>query len=233
MLDQKSVSTRICLVYDLGLIEYTEALRFQRRLAEDRVSGRSGDAFLLLQHYPVYTLGKSADMHNILASTEILRREGIAVYQTDRGGDVTYHGPGQLVGYPIINIREMGLNVHEYVWNLEEMVIRALSEFGICGQRLFESSSYRGVWTGNEKLCAIGIRISRGVTMHGFALNVNTNLGHFDHIIPCGITGKSVTSISKLLGRAIPVDDVKETILKHFAEVFGMKPEIGGRPSDV
>jgi len=219
----ESLSTRVCRVYDPGLIDYQEALSFQERLAEGRVAGRSDDAFILLEHPPVYTVGKSGGVENILVPREILLQEGISVYYVRRGGDITYHGPGQLVGYPIINLRENGLDVHQYVWSLEEVIIQSLADLGISGQRLSELPNFRGVWAGDEKVCAVGIQVTRGVTMHGFALNVNPNLRHFEYINPCGITGKSVTSVSKLLGHEVDMETVKEKVLRHFAQVFKFK----------
>lgn len=219
----ESLSTKVCRLYTPGLIEYQEALRLQEELARARIAGEAGDALLLLQHPPVFTVGKSGGIDNITVPREILLREGIAVYYVKRGGDITYHGPGQLVGYPIIKLRENGLDVHQYVWSLEEVIIRAVSDLGISGQRVSDLPKYRGVWVGEEKVCAIGIQITRGITMHGFALNVNPDLRHFEYINPCGITGKEVTSISKLLGRNVEVEEVKEKVLQHFAEVFNFK----------
>ena len=217
------LATKVCRFYNPGLIEYQEALRLQEGLAEKRIAGETEDALILLEHQPVFTVGKSGGIDNILVPSEVLLQEGISVYYVKRGGDITYHGPGQLVGYPIIKLRENGLDVHQYVWNLEEVIIRVLADLSISGRRVSDMPAYRGVWVEGEKVCAIGIQVTRGVTMHGFALNVNPDLHHFDFINPCGITGKAVTSVSKLLGRVVAVAEVKEKVLEHFAQVFKFK----------
>ncbi|MDD5082276.1 MAG: lipoyl(octanoyl) transferase LipB [Dehalococcoidales bacterium] len=217
---------RNCQVYDLGLIEYQQALTIQEKLLDLRKSGAITDALLLLQHPSVFTIGRSGTEENIIVSGDTLVQEGIPVFRASRGGDITYHGPGQLVGYPILNLRENHLNVHQYVWNLEETVIRTLGDFGIEGGRVV---GRRGVWVGDQKACALGVRISREVSMHGFALNVNTKLKYFTYIVPCGIVGASVTSISKLLGREVTVDEVKGHLLSHFEQVFQRTLQHEGR----
>jgi len=218
--------TKVCLVYALGLVDYHKGLLLQERLLNSRKSGAISDVLLLLQHPSVFTIGHSGVDKNITASKETLVKEGISVFYTNRGGDVTYHGPGQLVGYPILNLREGGLTVHQYVWNLEEIIIRTLADFGIGGQRV---SVQRGVWVGEEKVCALGVRVSGQVSMHGFALNVNTNLKYFTYIIPCGITGVSLTSVSKLLGREVEIGEIQENLLWHFSRVFRFTLEYGER----
>jgi len=218
--------TRVCLVYDLGLVDYHKGLLLQESLLNSRKCGAISDVLLLLQHPSVFTMGRSGIVENIIVPEETLVREGIPVFHANRGGDITYHGPGQLVGYPILNLREDGLTVHQYVWDLEEIVIRTLADFGIGGQRI---SGRRGVWVGRQKICALGLRISREVSMHGFALNVNTNLKYFTYIIPCGITGVSITSASKLLGHEVEIGEIQENLLRHFSQVFRLTLEYGER----
>jgi len=218
--------TKVCLVYDLGLVDYREGLLLQEKLLNSRKSGAIADVLLLLQHPSVFTIGRSGIVENIIVPRETLVNENIPVFHTSRGGDVTYHGPGQLVGYPILNLREGGLTAHQYVWNLEEVVIRTLADFGIGGQRV---SGRRGVWVGEEKVCALGLRVSSEVSTHGFALNVNTNLKYFTYIIPCGIAGVSVTSVSKLLGREVDIGEIRGDLLRHFAQVFEFTLEYGER----
>jgi len=217
---------KVCLVYDLGLVDYHKGLLLQERLLNSRKCGAISDVLLLLQHPSVFTMGRSGIVENIIVPEETLVKEGIPVFHTNRGGDITYHGPGQLVGYPILNLRENGLTVHQYVWDLEEIVIRTLADFGIGGQRI---SGRRGVWVGRQKICSLGLRISREVSMHGFALNVNTNLKYFTYIIPCGITGVSITSVSKLLGREVEIGEIQENLLRHFSQVFRLTLEYGER----
>jgi len=215
---------KVCLVCDLGLVDYQKGLLLQERLLNSRKCGAISDVLLLLQHPSVFTMGRSGIVENIIVPEETLVKEGIPVFHTNRGGDITYHGPGQLVGYPILNLRENGLTVHQYVWDLEEIVIRTLADFGIDGQRI---SGLRGVWVGRQKICALGLRISREVSMHGFALNVNTNLKYFTYIIPCGITGVSITSVSKLLGHEVKIGEIQENLLRHFSQVFKLTLEYG------
>ena len=217
---------KVCLVCDLGLVDYQKGLLLQERLLNSRKCGAISDVLLLLQHPSVFTMGRSGIVENIIVPEETLVKEGIPVFHTNRGGDITYHGPGQLVGYPILNLRENGLTVHQYVWDLEEIAIRTLADFGIGGQRI---SGRRGVWVGKQKICALGLRISREVSMHGFALNVNTNLKYFTYIIPCGITGVSITSVSKLLGHEVEIGEIRENLLRHFSQVFRLTLECGER----
>jgi len=214
--------TKVCSVYDLGLVDYREGLLLQEQLLNFRKSGAIADVLLLLQHPSVFTIGCSGVVENIIVPRETLVKEDIPVFHINRGGDVTYHGPGQLIGYPILNLREDGLTAHQYVWNLEEVAIRTLADFGIGGQRV---SGRRGVWVGEEKVCALGLRVSGEVSTHGFALNVNTNLKYFTYIIPCGITGVSITSVSKLLGREVEIGEVQVNLLRHFSQVFKLTLE--------
>jgi lipoyl(octanoyl) transferase len=203
----------------LGTIGYQEALDLQKRLVEERKDGRIPDQLLLLQHPPVITLGVRArsDRSHVLATEEALQARGVGLFETGRGGDVTYHGPGQLVGYPILDLKPDRCDVHRYVRDLEDALIRAVASFGIQAGRV---PGLTGIWVGNEKLAAIGVRISRWVTSHGFALNVTTDLSHFDLIVPCGITDKGVTSMARLLGRAIPMVEVEDAVIAAFKAVF-------------
>jgi lipoyl(octanoyl) transferase len=217
----------------LGTLDYSTALRLQQKLVDLRKDGRIGDVLLLLEHTPVITLGRNAKQKNILASPELLAKRGVEVFESDRGGDVTFHGPGQLVGYPIFDLRgfpsnqagRKTLGAIEYVRKLEEVLIRTCAGFGIPTERV---AGLTGVWTNPEhekrreqaKIAAIGVHISRGVTSHGFALNVNTDLDYFSLIIPCGITSKPVTSIARELGKALPLQEVAHVISRNFGTVF-------------
>jgi lipoyl(octanoyl) transferase len=204
----------------VGIIDYEEALRLQNRLAEARKEDKIGDVLLLLQHPPVITMGKSGKVQNVLAP-QALQEKKIRVIFTDRGGDVTYHGPGQLVVYPILSLRLHGLSVPDYVWSLEEMTIRLLSRFGISAGRV---NKLRGVWVGNEKIAALGVHLSHWVSKHGLALNVNTDLDPFTLINPCG-TGRRATSMSKMLGREFSMEEIESSMLRSFAEVFHVRLE--------
>ena len=203
----------------LGTISYAEGLEVQKRLVEQRKAGEIPDHLLLLEHPPVITLGVKSrnDRSHIVASTDRLAAEGVEVFETGRGGDVTYHGPGQLVGYPIIDLKPDRCDVHQYVRDLEEVMIRMAAAFGVTAGRI---PGLTGAWVGDEKLAAIGVRIARWVTSHGFAFNVNTALNHFDFIVPCGITDKGVTSLQQQLGRSIPMAEVEMAAAEAFSEVF-------------
>ena len=208
-------------VKDLGADqEYGEVLVLQERLHARRISGEITDTLLLLEHSPVYTLGRSAETANLLMSDEALRSAGIAKFETRRGGDVTYHGPGQLVGYPIIHLAEKGLKVLEFVEGIEEALMRAASGFGVAAGR---DRRNRGVWIGDDKLAALGIMVSRQVTMHGFALNVNTDLNLYRGIVPCGLRGAGVTSLALALGREVEMLAVKKSVAEAFRDVFGYR----------
>jgi lipoyl(octanoyl) transferase len=207
----------------LGLVDYAEGLKLQQSLVEDRRAGRIGDTLLLLEHPPVITLGvktRRGPTH-IVASPERLASMGVSVHETGRGGDVTYHGPGQLVAYPIFDLRPDRCDVHRYVRDLEDVLIRTAAAFGIEARRV---AGLTGVWTGpagrEQKLAAIGVRISRWITSHGFALNVATNLSHFDLIVPCGIVDRGVTSLERLLGREVPMRAVEDVVVSSFDAVF-------------
>jgi lipoyl(octanoyl) transferase len=213
-------------VLQLGLLDYAAGLRLQQKLVDLRKQGHIGDVVLLLEHPPVITLGRNAKQHNILASPELLAERGVEVVECDRGGDVTFHGPGQLVGYPIFDLRGLAsheatrpsLGAIEYVRRLEEVLIRTCAGFGIPAGRV---SGFTGVWTQPEaKIAAIGVHISRGVTSHGFALNVNTDLDYFNLIIPCGILSRPVTSMAKELGKPLPPQEVAHAVSRNFGSVF-------------
>ena len=206
-----------------GLIDYAQALKLQEKLMLLRQSGKGGDMLLLLEHPPVLTIGRRGSPANICLSGEELESKGVAVYEASRGGDVTYHGPGQIVGYPVMDLNGHGRDVRGFVWKIEEVFIRLLkAEYGIEAAR--DEGKYTGVWVGDEKITAIGIAIKRWVTMHGFAFNVNTDLEHFKWIVPCGLADRGVTSLQKLLGRPVDFKDANEKTASCFCEVFGMEP---------
>jgi lipoyl(octanoyl) transferase len=212
----------------LGTIDYQAGLDLQRELVEQRKRGEIDDQLLLLEHPDVITLGAKTrnDRSHILESAEALAERGVSVFETGRGGDVTYHGPGQLVGYPIIDLKPDRCDVHRYVRDLEEVLIRADATFGISAVRV---NGLTGIWVGppgrEAKLAAIGVRISRWVTSHGFALNVNTDLSRFGLIVPCGITDRGVTSMERLLGRNVPMDEVANAVVNAFSSVFFRPPD--------
>jgi len=220
-----SSSQKICISEYLGVIPYQPALRLQERLARARAEGSTPDTLLLLQHPPVITIGRFRGEENIIVPRDILRQKGIEVFYTNRGGSVTYHGPGQLVGYPIINLRENRFAVRDYLWRVEEVIIRLLYTLGIQGYRRPEYLG--GVWVGEKKVCSIGIRVNHHVTMHGFALNVSNDLAPFEYIHPCGIKGKIMTSLSKILDKQIEVEAILEDLLHAFSAVFELECEGG------
>lgn len=224
---------------ELGLKDYNETWSYQETLFKSVVdvkinnrkhnlSAKTTNYFLFVEHPHVYTLGKSGDQSNLLLNEEQLKEKGATFYKINRGGDITYHGPGQIVGYPILDLDNFFTDIHKYLRFLEEVIIKTLAEYGIKSER---SEGETGVWLDvgtpfARKICALGVRASRWVTMHGFALNVSTNLGYFDHIIPCGIKGKAVTSLEVELNRKIPLEEVKEKILKHFKALFEVEFEL-------
>ena len=226
-------------VSDLGRKDYKEIWDYQAQLLDEIVSLKrqkrnneegiiTPNYFLFVEHPHVYTLGKSGDMSNLLLNEEGLKEKNATFYKINRGGDITYHGPGQIVGYPIIDLENFFTDIHKYLRLLEEAIILTIAEYGLKGER---SEGETGVWLGvgtpfARKICAMGIRASRWVTMHGFALNVNVNLGYFDNIIPCGIRGKAVTSMEVELGKKISEEEVKEKILKHFKTLFEVEEYI-------
>jgi lipoyl(octanoyl) transferase len=211
------VKNKILSYVDLGFIDYKEAWDLQYKIHTSRVQGNVRDHFLLLEHPNTYTLGKTADKSNLIGNEEYLKEKNISVYDIDRGGDITYHGPGQIVGYPIINLNDWKQDTHKYLRALEEIIIRVCLEFGLIGRR---DPEYTGVWIEDRKIAAIGIKVSRWVTMHGFAFNINTDLSLFNGIIPCGISDKAVTSLSKETNKTVEINFVKSLILQHFTEIF-------------
>lgn len=218
---------------DLGVKDYKETWDYQTEKLQDIVAikidnrrnektANTPNHFLFVEHPHVYTLGKSGDASNLLLNEAQLKEKEATFYTINRGGDITYHGPGQIVGYPILDLENFFTDIHKYLRLLEEVIIKTIAEYGLKGER---SDGETGVWLGAgtpfaRKICAMGIRTSRWVTMHGFALNTSPDLGYFDHIIPCGIRGKAVTSMEAELGKKIPLDEVKEKILKHFKALF-------------
>jgi len=225
---------KIVELQDLGTKDYKDTWDYQESLfkgiVDDKIKNRRESAnietsnfFLFVEHPHVYTLGKSGDMSNLLLNEEQLKEKGATFYKVNRGGDITYHGPGQIVGYPILDLDNFFTDIHKYLRFLEEVIILTLAEYGLKADR---SKGETGVWLDvgtpfARKICAMGVRASRWVTMHGFALNVNANLGYFDNMIPCGIRGKAVTSLNVELGKKeIDIEEVKEKLLKHFSSLF-------------
>ena len=218
---------------DLGLKDYKETWEYQSELLQEIVdvkidnrrnnnTNQTQNHFLFVEHPHVYTLGKSGDLSNLLLNEKQLAEKGATFYKINRGGDITYHGPGQIVGYPILDLENFFTDIHKYLRLLEESIILTIAEYGLKGER---SEGETGVWLDvgtpfARKICAMGIRSSRWVTMHGFALNANVNLGYFDNIIPCGIHGKAVASMEAELGKKVDVEEVKGKILKHFKVLF-------------
>lgn len=234
-----------CQIVDLGLIGYAEAYELQKRLVAARKADAIVDVLLLCEHTPVITQGRNGKREHLLVSESVLRQRNVEFYESSRGGDVTYHGPGQLVGYPILHLGAIRKDVVWYVRMLEEVMIRTSAEFGVTAHR---EEGKTGIWVGNEdktftqrsqssqsgetaaeKLGAIGVHISRWVTSHGFAYNVATDLRNFDLIVPCGIAGRKATSLEKLLGRAVRLEDVAPKVARHFGEVFGLKMTASSR----
>lgn len=222
------------ILQDLGLKDYKETWDYQELLFQEIVNLKiqnrrlnkeqeTSNHFLFVEHPHVYTLGKSGDMNNLLINEAQLKEKEATFYKINRGGDITYHGPGQIVGYPILNLDNFFTDIHKYLRFLEEMVILALAEYGLKAER---SDGETGVWLDvgtpfARKICALGVRASRWVTMHGFALNINTDLGYFDLMIPCGIKGKAVTSLNVELGRKeVDMEEVKQKLLQHFETLF-------------
>jgi lipoyl(octanoyl) transferase len=220
-----------CFIVDVGLIGYAEAWELQKRLVTARKNGAIEDVLLLCEHPHVITLGRNGKREHLLASEQVLRQKGVEFHSSDRGGDITYHGPGQVVGYPILNLAAIRKDVVWYVRMLEETMIRATAEFGISAERV---TGKTGIWVRDtndsnavslieEKLGAIGVHLSRWVTSHGFAYNVSTDLRYFDLIVPCGITGRKATSLEKILGRAMARKEAVQPVVRNFGEVFGLK----------
>ena len=221
-------------IYDLGLVDYRYVWDLQRRAQQLLINQKKAkressaaspteklvnDMLFFVEHPHVYTLGKSGDKGNLLKGLAELAQIDAEFIEIDRGGDITYHGPGQIVGYPILDLNRHFTDIHKYLRLIEEVIIHTCADFDIDAGRI---KGLTGVWVGNEKICAMGIRCSRWVTMHGFALNVNTDLSYFDHIVPCGISDKKVTSMQKLLNRHIKSEKVKRSIIKHMSDLFGV-----------
>ncbi len=210
---------RICDLIVLDSLPYGDAVKLQEEHVTAVASGAAHEKLILLQHPPVITLGRGFHPENLLFDASWLAGQGVSVVESGRGGDVTYHGPGQVVGYPILNISEHP-DLHLYLRNLEELMIRCVADFGITAHR---ETGMTGAWVEKEKIGAIGVRVSRWVTSHGFALNVNTELKYFDYIIPCGIKQHGVTSLQKLLGREVEISRVHDSLVSHFQEIFRRK----------
>jgi lipoyl(octanoyl) transferase len=207
----------------LGRVAYAEALAMQRALVDARRADEVDDILLLLEHPHVLTLGVRGDggRSHILAASDVLEARGVEVHEAGRGGDITYHGPGQIVGYPIVNLAPDRCDVHRYVRDIEEVLIRTAADYSVDAQRV---DGLTGVWVGRDKLAAVGVRIARWVTSHGFALNVTTDLQYFDLIVPCGIADRGVTSLARVLGRPVDRGEVEDRIILHFGAVFGRTP---------
>lgn len=216
------------LITDLGLLSWSDAYALQQRLVAARKAGAIDDVLVFCEHPHVLTLGRNASQKNLLASEHVLRQKNVELRETNRGGDITYHGPGQIVGYPILNLGLIRRDVHWYVRTLEEAMIRASADFGIAAYRI---PGKTGIWvqpsgnTPEEKLAAIGVHISRWVTSHGFAYNVSTDLRYFDLIIPCGIADRKATSLEKLLHRNVSLDEVRPRLAHHLSELFSLTPK--------
>lgn len=217
-----------CWAVNLGTFHYGRAWDLQGGLVRARLAAEVPDLLLLVEHPHVYTLGRGGDDRHVLWDESVLARRGVEIYHVDRGGDVTYHGPGQAVGYPIVALRQHGLDAHGYLRDLEEVIMRALAEFGIASGR---APGMTGVWVDNAKIAAIGVKFTRAVTSHGFALNVNTDLSYFNGIIPCGLTNRNVTSMQQLLGRPVNMAEVHSALQRHFGDVFGF--DVRPRPLSV
>ncbi len=220
-----------CQIVDLGLIGYAEAYALQKRVVAARKADAIGDVLLLCEHTPVITQGRNGKREHLLVSENVLRQRNVEFYETSRGGDITYHGPGQLVGYPILNLGAIRKDVVWYVRMLEEVMIRTTAEFG---REAYRVEGKTGIWVAvasgvEEKLGAIGVHISRWVTSHGLAYNVSTDLRNFDLIVPCGIAGRKAASLEKMLGRAVNLKEVAPRISKHFGEVFGLEMQESSR----
>jgi lipoate-protein ligase B len=222
------VAERELWTVPLGRLGYLEALELQRSLARDRISGAiPQDLLLLIEHPPVVTLGRSSKQKHLVASPEFLQSKGVELFEVERGGDVTFHGPGQLVGYPIVDLKRHKQDLHWYLRKIEEALINSLDDYGISGER---NTAYTGVWTRGKKIASIGVHARDWVTWHGFALNVTTDLSYFDLIVPCGIDGVVMTSIARELGSDdISMQDVRDRVTARFAAAFDLTPVITSR----
>lgn len=216
---------------DIGLIEYKKAWDYQEELHAKLYNFRNNQEsnfagyILFCEHPHVYTLGNSGNVNNLLISEDFLKKIQASYYKTNRGGDITYHGPGQMVGYPILDLQKLNLGIKKYIYNIEEVIIKTLAEYQIEAQRL---NGATGVWIDAlnpqkaRKICAIGVRVSRGISMHGFAFNINTNLDYFNYINPCGFKDKGVTSLQKELGRVVDMNEVKQKVLSYFTQIYNV-----------
>ena len=210
-------------ILDIDRIGYTEAFELQKKLVDARGRDEVPDTFILLQHEPVFTANREATFGNILAPQNVLAEQGIEVCKTDRGGDVTYHGPGQITGYIILDLKRHGKDLHAYIRSVEQLLIDTLAQYGIESGR---DPKHPGVWVGREKIAAIGIAVKSGwITMHGFALNVSPNMDHYKMIIACGIRDKGVTSMRAVLGREVEIGEVKQRLVAQYAKIFSVQPK--------
>lgn len=218
-----------CDIYDLGVVEYGQAFDLQKLAVRRMVMGELKNTVLLLEHPPVYTIGRAGGAEHVLIGQQEREDLGISLFDVDRGGDVTYHGPGQLVGYPILHLQDWNNDVREYLRLLEEVIIHLLAGYGISAGR---KEGMTGAWVGQEKICAIGVKANRDtankgfITSHGFAFNIEPDLSHFGYIVPCGITDYGVASLQKVLGRSVEMGEIKRRWIESFAEVFGLDAEI-------
>jgi lipoate-protein ligase B len=213
-----------CWILEIERIGYKEAFELQKKIVDARSKDEIKDTFILLEHFPVFTANRKETFLNILASKELLEKEGIEVCKTNRGGDVTYHGPGQVVGYNIMDLKGRGRDLHAYIRSMEQLIIDTLADYGIKSGR---DKEHPGVWVGSKKIAAIGIAVKRGwISMHGFALNINPNMDHYKMIVPCGIADKEVTSMSAVLGRPVELQDVKEKLTLHYGKIFDREPKM-------
>jgi lipoate-protein ligase B len=219
-ISDRRVTAQDCIVLWYERIRYSQALDLQMRICESKKNGFDTDVLLLLEHPPVITMGRSGNLKNLLIDENELKARGIEFWNIDRGGDITFHGPGQLVGYPILSLKPGERDVRRYMRNLEESLIRLLALFDIEG---FRDKKFTGVWTKEGKIGAMGVHISRWITRHGFALNVNTDLSHYNLIVPCGIVGKSVTSMKKVLSQQVEMREVVDHYIKEFGVVFNRR----------
>jgi len=212
-------TTPVCQAAHLGTLEYQQAWDLQLRLAQEIRDGQRPNTLLLLEHPPVFTKGRLSKTEHVLLTPEALQEKGIPIYETDRGGQVTFHGPGQLIAYPVVNLREWGGPL-KYVRTLERIIIGTLADFDVAAELV---EGLTGVWVGDAKIAAIGVKISRGVAYHGFSINVNTDLSYYDYIIPCGIEDHPVTSMAQLLGHAVDTEEVRYSLTYHFGQGMGFK----------
>lgn len=207
------------MIIDLGLIDYEEAYEKQKRLVQKRIAGEIGDSALLAEHRAVYTIGRLGRMENLLEDAEELRARGVKVLRVNRGGDITFHGPGQLVIYPIIDLKNRGRDIHRYLRDLEEIAIRCLREYAVFSDR---SAGRTGVWVGDRKIASVGVGVANWVTFHGLSLNVDCDLGFFKAIFPCGLRNAVMTSLAAVLNRPVSVEEVKDKIVPYARNIFGI-----------